>query len=241
MSCQLLYFVQFSFLTSNHFMTSSIVVVTLLFVCLGLTSLLNIWGHIAKVPACSSFTLTNVLPHRNVMPQTQDMTPHPVTVYDTRLTCRCAIHWCGTSHWNTQLPILMSWVWGFWVYLVTKCKFSHKKPSDLVVNFFLFYMFVGALCRFQTSEVIMLWCLLVVVILWPLCCHTGIPWHPTPSQQKTWHTIPSQYTDTWLICCHVVLSVDCNVTLGATTDPFNVFGLFEQTKKSFPNLQHMKR
>ena len=30
--------------------------------------------------ACSG-TLTNVLPHRNAMPQTQDMTPHPVTVY----------------------------------------------------------------------------------------------------------------------------------------------------------------
>ena len=40
---------------------------TFLFVCLGLTSLLNIWGHIATVPACSSGTLTNVLPHRNAM------------------------------------------------------------------------------------------------------------------------------------------------------------------------------
>ena len=33
------------------------------------------------VPACSSGTLTNVLPHRNAMPQTQDMKPNPVTVY----------------------------------------------------------------------------------------------------------------------------------------------------------------
>ena len=49
------------------------------FVCLGLTSLLNIWGHI--VPTCSSGTLTNVLSHRNAMPQIQNMTPHPVTVY----------------------------------------------------------------------------------------------------------------------------------------------------------------
>ena len=24
--------------------------------------------------------------------------------------CRCAVHKCGTSQWNTQLPILMSWV-----------------------------------------------------------------------------------------------------------------------------------
>ena len=52
-----------------------------LFICLGLTSLVNIWGHIATVPTCSSGTLTNVLPHRNAMPQTQDMTSHPVTVY----------------------------------------------------------------------------------------------------------------------------------------------------------------
>ena len=52
-----------------------------LFVCLGLTSLWNIWGHITTVPACSSGTLTNVLPYRNAMPQTQDTTPHPVTVY----------------------------------------------------------------------------------------------------------------------------------------------------------------
>ena len=36
------------------------------------------------VHACSSGTLTNVLPHRNAMPQTQDMTPHPVTVYSHR-------------------------------------------------------------------------------------------------------------------------------------------------------------
>ena len=52
-----------------------------LFVCLGLTSLRNIWGHITTVPACSSGTLTNMLPHRNAMPQTQDTTPHPITVY----------------------------------------------------------------------------------------------------------------------------------------------------------------
>ena len=52
----------------------------LLFVCLGLTSILNIWGHIATVATCSRY-LTNVLPHRNAIPQTQDMTPHHVTVY----------------------------------------------------------------------------------------------------------------------------------------------------------------
>ena len=33
------------------------------------------------VPACSSSALTNVLPHENAMSQTQELTPHPVTVY----------------------------------------------------------------------------------------------------------------------------------------------------------------
>ena len=48
-------------------------------VCWGLTSLFNIWGHSAKVPACNSSTLSNVLPHRNAMQQKRDMAPHPVT------------------------------------------------------------------------------------------------------------------------------------------------------------------
>ena len=42
------------------------------------------------------------------MLQIQDMTPHPSQYIDTGPTCRCAILWCRTSHWNTQLPILMS-------------------------------------------------------------------------------------------------------------------------------------
>ena len=41
---------------------------------MGLTSLLNIWGHIATLPTCCSGTLTYVLPHRNAMPQTHGMT-----------------------------------------------------------------------------------------------------------------------------------------------------------------------
>ena len=75
--------------------------------CWGFMSLLNIWGHVAAVPTCNSGTLTDVLLHRNAMPQTQDMAPHPVTVYRRGADLSC-FHWCGTSHWNTQLPILMS-------------------------------------------------------------------------------------------------------------------------------------
>ena len=37
--------------------------------------------------------------------------PTPSQYTDTGPTCRCAIHWCGTSHLNTQLPLLLSWVW----------------------------------------------------------------------------------------------------------------------------------
>ena len=61
------------------------------------------------LPACSSGTLTNVLPHRNAMPQTQDTTSHPVTVYrhGADLSLCYPLMW----DWNTQLPILMSWVY----------------------------------------------------------------------------------------------------------------------------------
>ena len=48
---------------------------------LALTSLLNIWGHIATVPAWCSGTLTNVLPHKNTMSQTKGITTQPVKVY----------------------------------------------------------------------------------------------------------------------------------------------------------------
>ena len=71
-------------------------------VCLALMSLLNIWGHITTVPTSSSGTLTNVLKHRH-----RTWHPIPSQYTDTGPTCHCAMHWCGTSHWNTQLPILM--------------------------------------------------------------------------------------------------------------------------------------
>ena len=61
------------------------------------------------VPACSSDTLTNVLPHRNVMPPTQDMAPHPVTV------CRHGVDLslCYPLMWNVAMEYTathLSWV-----------------------------------------------------------------------------------------------------------------------------------
>ena len=72
----------------------------------GLTSLLNMRSY------RDGGTLTNVLSHRVDMLQTQDMTPYPglSQFTDTGPTCRCAIHWWWTSHWNTQLLISMSGV-----------------------------------------------------------------------------------------------------------------------------------
>ena len=70
-----------------------------LFFCLGLMSLFNIWGHIATVPICSSGALTNVMPHRNAMPQTQDTTPHRVTVY--RHNANLSL--CYPLMWNITL------------------------------------------------------------------------------------------------------------------------------------------
>ena len=66
--------------------------------CLCLTSLLNIWGHIATVPTCSNGTLTNVLPNRNAIPQTQDMIPRPVTVYRHRTWHLTPSQYTDTGH-----------------------------------------------------------------------------------------------------------------------------------------------
>ena len=44
------------------------------------------------------------------MPLTQDTTPHPVTIYRHGAYLSLCYPRCGTSHWNTQLPIFLSWV-----------------------------------------------------------------------------------------------------------------------------------
>ena len=61
--------------------------------------LLNIWGHITTVSACISGTLTDVLPHRNVMTQTQDTTTHPVTIYRHMAD----LSLCNPLMWNVTL------------------------------------------------------------------------------------------------------------------------------------------
>ena len=57
------------------------------------------------MPACSSGTSMNVLPQRNAMPQTHEMTPHPVTLYK---------HWANMSlcfplMWNVKLEYLATY------------------------------------------------------------------------------------------------------------------------------------
>ena len=85
---------------------------SLFVVCLGLTSLLNIWGHIATVPTCSSGTLSNVLPHWMAMTQTQDMTRHRVTVYRHRadLLLFYPLMWNVTlEYWNVWDNVIDQW------------------------------------------------------------------------------------------------------------------------------------
>ena len=71
--------------------------------------------------------------------------PTPSQYTDTGSTCRCAIHWCWTSHWNTQLPILMSWVRPdlphtpayaplYAVIVVNSRQLSRKYHTDWVFN-----------------------------------------------------------------------------------------------------------
>ena len=76
--------------------------------CLGLTSLWNIWSHITMLVAV---VLWPMCCHTE-MPCCRHRTWHlALSQYtDMGLTCRCAIHWCGTPHWNTQLPTSMSTV-----------------------------------------------------------------------------------------------------------------------------------
>ena len=60
---------------------------------------LNIWGHIATVPACAcSGTLTKVLPHLNVMSQTQSQYR-----YRANLSLRYPLIWSITLEFNTTL------------------------------------------------------------------------------------------------------------------------------------------
>ena len=76
----------------QHKMTNiKSVCLALSFVCWGLVSLFK---NIATVT--SICTLTNVPPHRNTMPQTQNMTPNPVTVYRHR----AGLPFCYPFIWN---------------------------------------------------------------------------------------------------------------------------------------------
>ena len=66
------------------------------------------------VPACSSDTLTNVLPHRNAMAQTQDMTPQPVTVYrhGADLSMCYPLMWNATVEYTaTHFNVLGKYAW----------------------------------------------------------------------------------------------------------------------------------
>ena len=83
------------------------------YVCWGLTSLLNIWGHIATVSTRSSGTLTNGLPHRNAMPQTRDMTSNPFTVFrhGANLSLCYLLMWDVTLEYTTTHFNVLDQTW----------------------------------------------------------------------------------------------------------------------------------
>ena len=51
-------------------------------------------------------------PSHNIMTCSRHRTWHIILskYIDTGHNWKCAIYWCGKSNWNSQLPILMSWV-----------------------------------------------------------------------------------------------------------------------------------
>ena len=60
--------------------------------------------------------------------------PTPSQYTDTGPTCCCAIYWCGTSHWNTQLPILMSWVRPNRETLPRSSTHTHQRKLNLMLS-----------------------------------------------------------------------------------------------------------
>ena len=66
----------------------------------------------------------------------------------------------------------------------------------------------------KSSEVISRRCLLVAVVLWPMCCHTEMPCR----RHRTWHPTPSQYTDEFSLCYPLMW----NDTLEYTANHCNV-------------------
>ena len=80
-----------------------------------------------------------------------------------------------------------------------------------------------------TSEVILWRCLLVAVVFWLMCCHTGMP-----CRHRTWHLDPSNYKDIVIV---IVLSIDVERYTGIHIYPFWYLGS-DTIGKSFSNLLH---
>ena len=67
-----------------------------------------------------------------------------------------------------------------------------KRMRHCITCFAMIYCVMVYWNIFVWFEVISLRCLLVAVVLWPMCCHTGMPCR----RHRTWHRTPPQYTDT---------------------------------------------
>ena len=166
------------------------------------------------------------------MPQTQDTTPHPVTVY--RHGANLSL--CYPSMWNVTLEytathfnvlgetrpgnpsptfhthqrtfnLMLSW-WSTVGSSVESTVPTGSWTRDLWCANPVRYPLAHSDFLWTSLHVVMLgWCLLVAVVLWPTCWHTRMPchrhrtWQPIPSlyRRRTWHPIPSLYRRrTWL-------------------------------------------
>ena len=98
------------------------------FVCLLLLFItFNIRGHITLVPACSSGTLTYVLPHTHAMQQTPNTTPRHVTVY----THRVDLLLCYLLMWDVILEATTDYFNVIGLRKIISLSFTQK------VNFYL--------------------------------------------------------------------------------------------------------
>ena len=84
------------------------------------------------------------------------------------------------------------------VYICILCLCSRlcKKSPYENLNYSDLYHNLWKCSYIWTSEVLLRRCILVVVALWPMCCHTGMPCR----RRRTWHSILLQYTDTGPTC-----------------------------------------
>ena len=124
------------------------------------------------------------------------------------------------SFWLRQTPLVTN------LHLLQEILAKTSKNTDCPKRLIIACLFVGVL-----TSLLNIWSLLVSVVLWPMCCHTGMSccrhmtWHPTC------HSIQTRGRPV------VVLSFDVECHTGIHDYPFYCL-CSDQIEKSFPVLPH---